>query len=75
MSNVPFWLEMNAANFPSYDIQWQTYNSGVTATNYGVSKGLEIIPEKNVEVILAIPPYIVNNPILRMTDSEIGSSS
>jgi hypothetical protein len=45
-----------------YDIQWQTYNNGVTATNYGASKGLEIVPEKNVEVILAVPPYIVNNP-------------
>ena len=45
-----------------YDIQWQTHNSGVTTDNYGVSKGLEIIPEKNLEVILAVPPYIVNNP-------------
>jgi hypothetical protein len=45
-----------------YDIQWQTHNSGVTTENYGVSKGLEIIPEKNLEVILAVPPYIVNNP-------------
>jgi hypothetical protein len=45
-----------------YDIQWQTHNSGVTTVNYGVSKGLEIIPEKSVEVILAVPPYIVNNP-------------
>jgi hypothetical protein len=45
-----------------YDIQWQTHNSGVTTDNYGVSKGLEIIPARNWEVILAIPPYIVNNP-------------
>jgi len=45
-----------------YDTQWQTYNSGVTATNYGTSKGLEFIPEKHAEVILSIPPYIVNNP-------------
>ena len=29
-----------------YDIQWQTHNSGVTTDNYGVSKGLEIIPAK-----------------------------
>jgi hypothetical protein len=27
-----------------------------------VSQGLEIIPAKNVEVILAVPLYIVNNP-------------
>ena len=45
-----------------YDIQWQTHNSGVTTDNYGVSKGLEIIPAKKCEVILAVPPYIVNNP-------------
>jgi hypothetical protein len=45
-----------------YDIQWQTHNSGVTTDNYGVSKGLEIIPAKNFEAILAVPPYIVNNP-------------
>ncbi|MGD1078564.1 MAG: hypothetical protein ABR881_09630 [Candidatus Sulfotelmatobacter sp.] len=45
-----------------YDIQWQTHNSGVTTDNYGVSKGLEIIPAKNFEVILAVPPYVVNNP-------------
>jgi hypothetical protein len=38
------------------------HNNGVTANNYGVSEGLEIIPEKNVEVILPVPPYIVNNP-------------
>jgi hypothetical protein len=45
-----------------YDIQWQTHNSGVTTDNYGVNKGLEIIPAKNVEAILAVPAYIVNNP-------------
>jgi hypothetical protein len=45
-----------------YDVQWQTHNSGVTTDNYGVSKGLEIIPARNVEVILSVPPYVVNNP-------------
>ena len=45
-----------------YDIQWQTHNSGVTTDNCGVSKGLEIIPQKNLEFIFAVPPYIVNNP-------------
>lgn len=45
-----------------YDMQWQTHNSGVTTDNYGVSKGLEIIPARNVEVIFSVPPYIVNNP-------------
>lgn len=45
-----------------YDIQWQTHNSGITTDSYGVSKGLEIIPAKNFEVILAVPAYVVNNP-------------
>ena len=67
-SQQPHWITPLATTTPRleqefrYDIQWQTHNSGVTTDNYGVSKGLEIIPEKNVEVILAVPPYIVNNP-------------
>jgi hypothetical protein len=64
----PHWITPLATTTPRleqefrYDIQWQTHNSGVTTDNYGVSKGLEIIPAKNFEVILAVPPYIVNNP-------------
>jgi len=64
----PHWITPLATTTPRleqefrYDIQWQTHNSGVTTDNYGVSKGLEIIPAKNLEVILAVPPYIVNNP-------------
>src|SRR5580704_2009689 len=40
----------------------RTHNSSVTTDNYGVSKGLEIIPAKNAEVILSVPPYVVNDP-------------
>jgi hypothetical protein len=64
----PHWITPLATTTPRleqefrYDFQWQTHNSGVTTDNYGVSKGLEIIPAKNFEVILAVPPYIVNNP-------------
>ena len=67
-SEQPHWITPLATTTPRleqefrYDMQWQTHNNGVTTDNYGVSKGLEIIPEKNVEVILAVPPYIVNNP-------------
>jgi hypothetical protein len=67
-SEQPHWITPLATTTPRleqefrYDIQWQTHNSGVTTDNYGVSKGFEIIPQKNTEVILAIPPYIVNNP-------------
>jgi hypothetical protein len=64
----PHWITPLATTTPRleqefrYDIQWQTHNSGVTTDNYGVREGLEIIPAKKWEVILAVPPYIVNNP-------------
>jgi len=67
-SEQPHWITPLATTTPRleqefrYDIQWQTHNSGVVTENYGVSKGLEIIPEKNVEVIVSVPPYVVNNP-------------
>ena len=44
-----------------YDILWQPHADGSTTVNYSGSKGLELIPAKNVEVIIAIPPYIVHN--------------
>ncbi len=64
----PHWITPLATTTPRleqefrYDTQWQTHNSGVVTDNYGVSKGLEIIPANNVEVIVAVPPYVVNNP-------------
>jgi len=64
----PHWIVPVVTNSPTlhqlfrYDLGWQTHNGGVTTTDYGVSRGLEIIPEKNVEVILTVPPYFVNNP-------------
>jgi hypothetical protein len=45
-----------------FDMQWQTHNNGQITTNYGVTKGLEIIPQRNTEVILSVPAYVVNNP-------------
>lgn len=44
-----------------YDILWQPHADGATTVNYSGSKGLELIPANNVEVIIAIPPYIVHN--------------
>lgn len=44
-----------------YDIFWQTQPDGSTTTNYGGSKGLELIPAKNIEVIIGIPPYLVHS--------------
>ena len=47
-----------------YDTFWQTGNTGITTNNYGGAKGLELIPQKNVEVILVAPPAFIvhNNP-------------
>lgn len=42
-----------------YDQQWQTRPNDATLTNYGVGKGLELIPFEHVEVILGIPAYEV----------------
>ncbi len=67
-SEQPHWITPLATTTPRleqefrYDIQTQPHNSGVVTDNYGVSKGLEIIPAEKFEVILAVPPYIVNNP-------------
>ncbi len=64
----PHWITPLATTTPRleqefrYDVQWQPHNSGVVTDNYGVSKGLEIIPAKNFEVIIAVPSYVVNNP-------------
>ncbi|HEX4785608.1 MAG TPA: hypothetical protein VH350_14800 [Candidatus Sulfotelmatobacter sp.] len=67
-SQQPHWITPLNTTTPRleqefrYDMQWQTHNNGVTTDNYGVSKGLEIIPARNVEVILGVPAYVVNNP-------------
>ena len=64
----PHWITPLATTTPRleqefrYDIQFQPHNSGLVTDNYGVSKGLEIIPARNFEVIVAVPPYVVKNP-------------
>lgn len=64
----PHWITPLATTTPRieqefrYDIQFQPHNSGVVTDNYGVNKGLEIIPAKNFEIIIAVPPYVTNNP-------------
>jgi hypothetical protein len=40
-----------------YDQYFETLPSDKSLNNYGVGKGLEIIPAENFEVILGIPPY------------------
>lgn len=45
-----------------HDIFWQRNGEGVTTENYGGAKGLELIPQSQLEVILVAPPaYIVHN--------------
>jgi hypothetical protein len=44
-----------------YDIFWQQQAAGYYAENYGGSKGLELIPADNIEVIVNLPPYLVHN--------------
>src|SRR5271165_4837814 len=69
----PHWVTPVATTTPRleqefrYDIFWQTGNTGITTENYGGAKGVELIPARNVEVILVAPPaYIVhNNPAVK----------
>lgn len=67
-SEQPHWMTPLATTTPRleqefrYDVQTQPHNSGLVTNNFGVSKGLEIIPARRWEVILAVPPYIENNP-------------
>jgi hypothetical protein len=49
-----------------FDTLWQTNSPGITAENYGGSKGLEFIPFEKVELRLSVPPYLShNNPAVR----------
>jgi len=43
------------------DIVRQITSAGTTTWNYGNSKGLNIVPWYNVELDLAVPPYIQHN--------------
>jgi hypothetical protein len=66
-ADQPHWISPVATVTPRleqeirYDIFWQEHADGTTTENYGGGKGLELIPAKNVEVIVNIPPYIVHN--------------
>jgi len=46
-----------------YDITQQSTSGGNNVDNYGVSKGLELIPTEHIEFIFSIPPYFTHtNP-------------
>jgi hypothetical protein len=63
----PHWITPVATVTPRleqefrYDIFWQQQATGYYAENYGGSKGLELIPADNIEVIINLPPYLVHN--------------
>src|SRR5215469_3499602 len=44
-----------------YDQLWQANQNGRATDNFGGSKGLELIPFQNTEVILGVPPWIAHN--------------
>jgi len=66
----PHWITPLATTTPRleqefrYDVLWQTNGAGITSENYGAAKGLELIPQKHIEVILVAPPAFMvhNNP-------------
>ena len=49
-----------------YDQFWQANQNGLATDNFGGSKGLELIPFQNTEVILGIPPWIAHNGSIRL---------
>jgi hypothetical protein len=44
-----------------YDQLWQAQSHGTAIDNFGGSKGLELIPWYNIEVILGVPGWIAHN--------------
>jgi hypothetical protein len=64
----PHWLTPLATTTPRleqefrYDVNWsQATPGGPYTETYGNTKGLELIPLEDVEVIAAVPAYIVHN--------------
>jgi hypothetical protein len=64
----PHWITPIATTTPRleqefrYDLLWQQAKPGTNyALNIGNSKGLELIPFDNLEIIAGVPPYLVHN--------------
>src|SRR5512141_663003 len=63
----PKWVTPLATTTPRleqefrYDIVWQELGGGRNVTNFGNSKGLELIPFDRTEIILGVPPYFSRN--------------
>jgi hypothetical protein len=60
----PHWITPVATTTPRleeefrFDFGFQSVGNGQDVTNYGMGKGLELIPTQSTEVILNIPPYV-----------------
>src|SRR5487761_45544 len=50
-----------------YDQFFQSARNGVATDNFGGSKGLELIPQENIETIIGVPAFVKRN-IPRNTD-------
>ncbi len=63
----PHWITPLATTTPRleeefrYDIAWQLESNGVSAENFGLSKGLELIPAGPIELIFSVPPYVLHS--------------
>jgi hypothetical protein len=53
-----------------YDQFWQGNHYGQATDNFGGSKGLELIPFQNIEVILGIPAWVAHNGRIPHEDSD-----
>jgi hypothetical protein len=53
-----------------YDQFWQANPHGAATDNFGVGKGLELIPFQNTEIILGIPAWIAHNGHIPHANSD-----
>jgi hypothetical protein len=50
-----------------YDQYWESERDGVAVDNFGVGKGIELIPQENIETIIGVPAFL-NRNMPRNTD-------
>jgi hypothetical protein len=56
-----------------YDQFWQANQNGRATDNFGGSKGLELIPFQNTEVILGVPAWIAHNGSIQLPTKKKGA--
>ena len=75
-SEQPHWLTPIVTVTPRleeefrYDQFWQANPYGQATDNFGGSKGLEVIPFQNTEVILGVPAWVAHNGHIPHEDSD-----